>query len=264
MSKNVMNEFFDDLKEEGYSEALTAANYRKITKENRSGNLFSRGSYVRFGSYPMTAEGKRLPIVWKVLKTRGNRALLLSRDILSMKAYETTYDVPHFLNSWLSTEFTAEAFTAEEKDCIYSENEVFFEKYDDYYPVFLLSFRDVRRYFPSADRYFYPGAAARPSDFVQANHPDLDPDEYSWWLSTFDWDWENSYLISPCGTIGLSSAGSEHKDNIQGIRPALWISLSDPTDEAGDLSGETDDDANGFDDKTSAVLGLMFGGFFEE
>lgn len=85
----------------------------------------SIGSTVTFGSYEQdnnTSNGAE-PIEWEVLSIEGNRALLISKNVLDCKPYNTelTDDVTWetcTLRGWMNNEFLNTAFTASEQALI--------------------------------------------------------------------------------------------------------------------------------------------------
>ena len=47
--------------------------------------------YLTLGTFPQTAEGERLPILWRVLSVEGDRALILSEYILEARRIHSDY-----------------------------------------------------------------------------------------------------------------------------------------------------------------------------
>ena len=76
--------------------------------------------YVLFGSYPTDADGTVRPILWRVLRSQGGEAFLLSEYILFASPLHADYE--HYngwessdLYAYLNSEFKDEAFSAGEQ-----------------------------------------------------------------------------------------------------------------------------------------------------
>lgn len=169
---------------------------------------YSVGSTVPFGSF---ADKE---ILWQVLEERGNMRLLVSRDIVTTKAYQELYVDTCWENAtlrkWLNKDFIAQAFSKEEQRSILNvridtpANEDFFTnggpKTMD--KVFILSKPEIEKYMPTEE---------------QRNLGSW------WWIRT-----PGSSLLS---TSIVYSDGSYYRggvnvnSNTGGVRPAMWILL---------------------------------------
>lgn len=67
-----------------------------IHKENSKKNIeyedseYSVGDTIIFGNYPQDSDGSEEPIEWVILKTKGSKALLISKYILEERKYHET------------------------------------------------------------------------------------------------------------------------------------------------------------------------------
>ena len=102
------------------------------------------GDYVKFGSYPQTAEGELRPVEWQVLARENNKALVISRYALDARRFDPESNdwSKSEIRRWLNSEFYNSTFSGEEKARIKSFNQ-------DY--VFLLSYEEAGKYFADDD-----------------------------------------------------------------------------------------------------------------
>ena len=196
---------------------------------------------VLFGSYPQTAEGKRQPIEWLVLKREADRALLISRYALDAKRYndaltETTW-AECSLRSWLNgkrkEDFPQVAFSAEEWERILP-TPVSADK-NPYYrtkpgkptedKVFLLSIPEAKELFSSDEaRRCAPTDYAKSQGAYTVNKFKAEDEPACWW-------WLRSPGCSSHDVACVYSAGHINFDGCHfnnydvGVRPALWIKL---------------------------------------
>ena len=165
------------------------------------------GDSVYFGDYEQDNEifnGKDT-IEWLVLERQENYLLLTSKKCLDVKSYNQ-------IREWLNTDFFEEAFSEQEQKWIYQGED----------KVFLLSSEEVAKYLPSEEeRSIVPTAYA----MAQGLSPDAENHGVKWWLRS-DGDSDNKYqYIWTSGYLDRSGVSTGYA-NI-GIRPAMWIDLSD-------------------------------------
>ena len=194
-----------------------------------------------FGSYPQTAEGKRQPIEWQVLKQEEDRTLLISRYALDVKPYNqertaTTWG-ESALRSWLNgsgkNDFLQTAFTAEERERICTvevpadQNPYWStepgRKTED--KVFLLSI-------PEVNELLTPDAARRcaPTDYVKRQNLLYTDNDFIangrpacwWWLRSPGSNSDSAACVHRSGAVDV--LGNRVNFEI-GVRPALWINL---------------------------------------
>ena len=159
------------------------------------------GDTVKFGRYEQdgfTEDGPE-PIVWFILRTDGDRKLLLSRDILARQPYgegrNRSWEESK-MKDWLNTIFAAEAFTPEERERITSAG------------VFLVSEADVNECLPNREAYL-TSYAFMAEDGISAM--------CSWMLLDENGDAlevsaNGKYINLPGQVFGL-----------EGVRPAIWV-----------------------------------------
>ena len=216
----------------------------------------SAGDVVTFGRYPR-GSGAAEPIEWTVLDVRDGKALLISRELLDAKWYNSDYDGVTWeqssLRAWLNDVFLNTAFTKEERGAIAltdvdnsdaQGNSTFTSSHGgndtrDY--VFLLSrYEAFELYFAEdADR------ICLPTDYAVADGASASWKEHSWW-----W-WLRSPGHSQSSVDVVTCAGAERTVNVDhgfgGVRPCLWADVSSgllgPAREEGPADGKAVDAA---------------------
>ena len=130
-----------------------------------SSEFFSKGNIVKFGNYWKTAEKTKEKIEWIVIDVRGNESVLISKESLDCKKYHEQLMPVTWkecsLRTWLNSVFLNNAFSEEEQKSIISikvnngkdQGRKDFVHTDGgantYDKVFLLSYSEVMKYFPS-------------------------------------------------------------------------------------------------------------------
>ena len=197
------------------------------------------GNEIQFGHYPQSSHGQILPIKWRVLEVKEDRALLLAQNILDVQTFagedgDLFWGNSH-LRSWLEEEFIPRAFSPVEADRIYQPENPGYQDFDRilweqlgaddavehvHDSVFVLSYADILNYFPGENSLLCPGAYAQPTEWVeeQQNTNDL-----CWWLKSASAKSGIVYVVSPADTVGISFPTQE---NPQGVRPALWLKIN--------------------------------------
>jgi hypothetical protein len=158
-------------------------------------------------------------IDWQVLDVRDGRALLVSQDILEMRAYNeefirTTWE-DCSLRAYLNGEFLSKHFSNEEQMRIALANVINDDSSEYGTPggndtqdkVFLLSIDEIERYFSSNSERIakYQGA------------------DYWWWLRS---PGAGAYSAADIYVDGdMNALGGDVENDTGGVRPALWLNL---------------------------------------
>ena len=191
------------------------------------------GDTVFFGKYEQdydTSNGKE-DIKWLVLDKKDNAVLVISKHVLEDKSFGRNDDTWETcsLRKWLNGDFINDAFSPEEQSKLQITN-VSADKNPKFDvdsgnatmdKVILLSVAEVEKYFISDE--------SRIADL----HSAVSNEYYSdrWWLRTsgvsFDTYGKTYYRYGAVciGNTGAVSYGGNPADNINGVRPAMWISL---------------------------------------
>jgi len=215
----------------------------KIPKTpSRQAELISSGQMrdIPFGAYE-----------WRVLAQEDDKALLITENIIDLRAYNNSDDAVTWANcslrEYLSEEFF-NSFSADEQAQIVENLDVNrYEGNDIYDKVFILSIDEAERYFKdNADRDAKLQISSEQVDDAaqrMANSPHSELTSYGEWQRIIGkmandgkctWclrssDFESKFVTEVInGTIYKSTANSgAFADNILiGVRPAVWISLS--------------------------------------
>lgn len=189
------------------------------------------GKTVFFGAYPQGKDGvRKTPIEWQVLDKRDDRILAVSRHGLDLLPYHK-YDIPirwenSFIREWLNSEFPKAAFTPEEQARIpavkyAAERDVppsVAPESDVADKVFLLSYSEAKRYFPSDEE-----RTCVPTAYLAELMEYEDPNEASWWWlrSTSAEDGHDAFSVDEYGVIRVERVCAR----LDAVRPALWIRL---------------------------------------
>ena len=199
------------------------------------------GDTVIFGSYEQDnkSENGKENIEWLVLAKEDSKMLLISDKALDCKPYHTLYtDITWAgcsLRQWLNITFLSTAFNATEKAMILNVN-VSADKNPAYSinpgnavtnKVFLLSIDEVNRYFDSDEaRKCVPTAYAIANGAETSNTYTKDGAAACWW-------WLRSPGMYQYGAVVVRIDGSFNYEGYYvdcydvGVRPALWIDISD-------------------------------------
>lgn len=191
------------------------------------------GDTVFFGKYEQdydTSNGKE-DIKWLVLDKKDDAVLVISKHVLEDKSFGRNDDTWETcsLRKWLNGDFINDAFSPEEQSKLQITN-VSADKNPKFDvdsgnatmdKVFLLSVAEVEKYFISDE--------SRIADL----HSAVSNEYYSdrWWLRTsgvsFDTYGKTYYRYGAVciGNTGAVSYGGNPADNINGVRPAMWISI---------------------------------------
>ena len=192
------------------------------------------GDTYRFGSYEQdnNKSNGQEDIEWLVLAKEGTKILVISKEALDCKPYNTSYtDVTWetcTLRKWLNNDFINAAFSAEERTMIPTVT-VSADKNPTYNTnpgnatqdqVFLLSITEVNKYFSSDS-----ARQCKPTDYAVANGAwRNDSGNCLWWLRSPGGDQDYAAYVDRDGAVKVSGYGLR-LDN-RGVRPALWIDLT--------------------------------------
>ena len=192
------------------------------------------GDTYRFGSYEQdnNKSNGQEDIEWLVLAKEGTKILVISKEALDCKPYNTSYtDVTWetcTLRKWLNNDFINAAFSADERTMIPTVT-VSADKNPDYSTnpgnatqdqVFLLSITEVNKYFSSDS-----ARQCKHTDYAVANGAwESDSGNCRWWLrSPGFYQLLAASVLSGGDVSGFGS--SVDRDDIA-VRPALWIDLN--------------------------------------
>ena len=207
------------------------------------------GNVIKFGTYEQdnNMENGKEPIEWKILDMVGNKGLILAEKgldarIFNEDPYHRKWEESE-IRTWLNSDFYNAAFSSDEKKKILSseiETEIEANSSQDYVTtdkVFLLSLRELNKYFPISDDVMEQEKQcvriAYPTEYAKANGAEVcDYDickEYEcgeaaynateWWIRTpasID-----RYMASCVDFFGRATPQSVY--DICAVRPALWI-----------------------------------------
>ena len=192
------------------------------------------GDTYRFGSYEKdnNKSNGQEDIEWLVLAKEGTKILVISKEALDCKPYNTSYtDVTWetcTLRKWLNNDFLDSAFSANEKTMIPTVT-VSADKNPDYSTnpgnttqdqVFLLSITEVNKYFNS-DR----ARQCKPTDYAVANGAwERDSGNCYWWLRSPGYSQYDAAAVNIYGDV--DEFGYAVNYDRGAVRPALWIDLS--------------------------------------
>lgn len=242
---NIIEAYKDLIALEGYKDSSEKAAeiFDQFDKEEKL-KVAKVGDTLLFGIYEQdndTSNGKEA-IEWLVLAREGNKLLLISNKALEAKVYNSTYEDVTWenceLRTWMNDTFLNTAFSAEEQTKIRS-TDVPADKNPNYYntdpgnattdKVFLLSIHEVSKYFTNDEaRKCLPTIYAKESNknrVLLSSTSTKDNAATCWW-------WLRSPGRNQTYTAYIAGSGSVNSDGsfstgVSGIRPAIWISLSD-------------------------------------
>ena len=186
------------------------------------------GKTVTFGRYHQYGvDDTDTPIRWLILARDGEKALLVSEQVLAVNQFHDKRATggwgPSTLREWMNSTFLNEVFTANERSVIQNTETVitFFGAPEIKDKVFLLSREEVMQYLPTeVDRMAAPTAYA----LRRAPTTNEDKTAAAWWLRDTGKS-ACAMLVTPAGVISEDGT-AVYVDSI-GIRPAVWVNLSD-------------------------------------
>lgn len=216
------------------------------------GNL-SEGEIVNFGRYEINGhlDDGYEPLPWRVVSIEGDRALLMTDRVITIKAYnnewneELTWENSE-VREWLNGSFYYDAFFEAERERIIKVTNTNNNPYYDFSSpdtednVFLLSIQDVIKYFgikerdDSDDEYsgFNSELRSRMTKYALGLYEDIhvfeEKDEFkysSYWLRTTGEGCVACYVDSYGHFMSHFAVLSAYEEI--GMRPAIWIKISE-------------------------------------
>ena len=193
------------------------------------------GDTYRFGSYEQdnNKSNGQEDIEWLVLAKEGTKILVISKEALDCKPYNTSYtDVTWetcTLRKWLNNDFINAAFSADERTRIPTVT-VSADK-NPYYStnpgnatqdqVFLLSITEVNKYFSSDS-----ARQCKPTDYAVASGAYVNSYNGNcwWWLRSPGGNQNDAAGVFSDGDVNES--GDFVYNDFHAVRPALWIDLN--------------------------------------
>lgn len=188
------------------------------------------GKIIEFGQL----NGSKLE--WRVLEVSGNRALLLSEQVLERKALNdtnATWDGSS-LRQYLAADFFFKSFTSDERTKIQTIN--IYTGQNPWYKVpygvsanetiFLLDIEQVLKYFGGSEALNNREGNSRlidDSNNSKRQAVDLGNSSSDWCLRTPDSENLSATYVQSDGAINVSGYGGA--SDIRGVRPALWLKL---------------------------------------
>ncbi len=188
------------------------------------------GSTVKFGNYHGASD-------WTVVDSEGDKALLVSKSIVDLKAYYDGWDgeedsytpqtwATSTLRKWLNQTFIADAFSASEQKKIIT-TDVVNANNSEYNTnggkntqdkVFLLSMEEAKKYFATdADRIGqtseYAGSLVTEQTAKAAK---------MWWLRS---PGEDGIFAAYIDAKGMIQEKGMYYGTLAGVRPAMWVNL---------------------------------------
>lgn len=193
-----------------------------------------QGSLLELGAFPFVDDGKNSsdPILWVTAHVEGDRALIMSRYLLTGRRYKTLLRAVTWeesaLRRWLNQQFYEMGFTSEERSVITS---TWMET--DTNPVnqtdggndtedtlFLLSISEIQSYLGANAALC--GAKGTPYALAKIDWTGYTGNAF-YWLRTPGYKGDRTTYINTNGGIDMKGAPV---DEIYGVRPAMWISVS--------------------------------------
>ena len=201
-------------------------------------STLSVGDIIPFGEFDQDnnfADGKE-QIEWQVLDVQGDRALLISKDALSVMPYHAVEDASKLVEStwdtssirqWLNTTFLNYAFSKAQQQMILTEivkaeNNPYTSTApgkSTYDKVFLLSVQEVEQYLPDLS-----SRECSPTENAKLQKAYVSGNGKAWW-------WLRSPGMGKVYAAAVHGDGAISNDQalnkiVVAVRPAMWISLS--------------------------------------
>ena len=182
-----------------------------------------KGMKIRLGRFEQDGElGRSEPLEWLIVKTEGNKALVVSKDVIyglpfsnGKTASATTNWADSNVRAWLSGLFIENAFNSEELSVIQNSSGNGLSADDK---IFLLSVSEAELLSPEQLK-----ANATPFSALCGLNLNSNQKTASWWLRNIAGISSSAYVWSEGKEIVRD--GIAQSDNM-GIRPAMWIELT--------------------------------------
>lgn len=180
--------------------------------------------YVYFGRYPQVGDND--PILWRVLTVQNGLALLLSEKVLDAHRYDTSSKnwEGSELKTWLNNNFISTAFSHNERATIVDSTER-----GKVFPLLEDDLKKPEYGFTSNET--DPQRSAIPTEHALGRAVDSRNGKSIYYTRT-PGDGDNMVAVTSKGMLSL--AGIERDD--LGIRPAIWIRISEFSISKGDGS----------------------------
>ena len=197
------------------------------------------GDTYRFGSYEQdnNKSNGQEDIEWLVLAKEGTKILVISKEALDCKPYNTSFTYVTWetctLRKWLNNDFINAAFSADERTMIPTVT-VSADKNPAYSTnprnatqdnatqdqVFLLSITEVNKYFSSDS-----ARQCKPTDYAVANGAWESDSGNCWWWLRSPGHYQN-YAAYVFDDGDVYECGNHVLIDYRAVRPALWIDLN--------------------------------------
>lgn len=195
------------------------------------------GGTVKFGRFEQdnnTSNGKEA-IEWNVLALNGDKALVMSKNVLKFMRYQETNQIAatwvgSSVRSWMNGDFYNNAFDSAEKSKIYettlsnSTNKVFGTSSgaNTTDKVFALSASEVEKYMPYEYQRRADGTqyAYKLNNNEEGSRNNSLETSYYWLRTTGLFDY-NTVYVHYSGSIRYD--GMAGANTIVGVRPAMWV-----------------------------------------
>lgn len=193
----------------------------------RAGDTIPIGVYESDGN---TANGKET-LYWEVLAVDGDKALVITEDVIDAMSFSKS-DVPwneSMIRQWLNSTFIEQAFSSSEANRILSTtistkaNPVYRTSSgaDCTDKVFLLSGEEAANYFGSDANRKETGTRLAVQNRLFVSNTGY----CRWWLRDAGYNSGFASVINGDGVIDYY--GANVGESRYGVRPAMWISISD-------------------------------------
>ena len=231
---------FTDIPFGTYSVIVSHANYHTVIQES-----FSVQSHTVSHSVNLSTSDDRIGNIiqfgdheWRILDIQGDRALVVSENILERRGYHTSStDITYAdcsLRAYLNGEFyNSSAFSNADRERIVqvinvNENNQWFgtnSGANTQDRIFLLSIAEVVKYFGDSGQLAHrPSAAWGIDDQYNTNRIATFYGSASfWWLRSPGYRTNYASNVNYAGHIGVG--GHDVNLNLGGVRPALWLNL---------------------------------------
>ena len=190
-------------------------NFSNGKKDIHKGDLFEFGNYFR-------ENGQSEKIQWIVIKELDGKKLLITKDVIAAKTYNSFGSATDWIHSslrkWLNSEFLSDAFSEEESNEIVLGN--------DGDKIFLLDSNEIRLLMTKEERVC---TATNYAKGQGATVGLLRPCSCYWLKSDNPTDF--APMVFGGGSItgdpmsdGVTLRGGKYVGDVEGVRPSLWIS----------------------------------------
>ena len=192
------------------------------------------GDEVKFGAYEQDnnpSNGKE-EIEWEVLDKKDNQILVISKKALDAQEYWDSFENTDWeaseMRKWLNESFFQNAFSQYHQSLI-MDTAVTADQNPDYQTdtgagttdkIYLLSMDEVQRYFPDIE-----SRICQPTVYTKVKGIAIQNLNTWWWLRTSGKDRKHMVIVYFDGEMKSDGFRVYVKDG--GVRPAMWINLSD-------------------------------------